>query len=122
LSLLPWAAFSAQDKADANVFLIDTWQTPDGLPENLVDSILQTRDRYPWAGTYGGPARFDGKRFVTFGVHATYYLSDTTNLSTQLANWRVIATNVFDSNGHFSVTNAVKFGIPAQFYMLKLKP
>jgi len=69
LMLLSTTGFSAPDKAEANAFLIDTWQTPQGLPENLVDCILQTRDGYLWVGTYGGLARFDGIRFVTFGVH-----------------------------------------------------
>src|SRR6516225_7900902 len=69
LTLLSGAAFSAQEKAGPSAFLIDTWQTAQGLPENLVDCILQTRDGYLWVGTYGGLARFDGTRFVTFGVH-----------------------------------------------------
>lgn len=68
-ALLSGAAFCVQEKAGASAFLIDTWQTPQGLPENLVDCILQTRDGYLWVGTYGGLARFDGTRFVTFGVH-----------------------------------------------------
>jgi ligand-binding sensor domain-containing protein/two-component sensor histidine kinase len=71
LTLLPWVACSAQDKIAAKDFLTDTWQTPQGLPENLVSCILQTRDGYLWVGTYGGLARFDGIRFVTFGVHNT---------------------------------------------------
>jgi ligand-binding sensor domain-containing protein/signal transduction histidine kinase len=39
------------------------------LPENLVNSLVQTHDGYLWVGTFGGLARFDGLRFVTFGVH-----------------------------------------------------
>jgi signal transduction histidine kinase/ligand-binding sensor domain-containing protein len=42
------------------------WQTDDGLPQNGVSAILQTRDGYLWIGTYGGLARFDGVRFVVF--------------------------------------------------------
>ena len=69
LTLLPLLDLWAQEKAGGGDFLIDTWQTAQGLPENLVDCILQTRDGYLWVGTYGGLARFDGSRFVTFGVH-----------------------------------------------------
>ena len=44
----------------------DLWQTEQGLPENSVDAITQTRDGYLWVGTQEGLARFDGVRFVTF--------------------------------------------------------
>jgi ligand-binding sensor domain-containing protein/signal transduction histidine kinase len=45
---------------------LDTWTTEDDLPQNSVNTIVQTRDGYLWLGTYGGVARFDGVRFVTF--------------------------------------------------------
>ena len=41
-----------------------TWQTDDGLPQNSVYSIAQTRDGYLWIGTGEGLARFDGVRFT----------------------------------------------------------
>jgi ligand-binding sensor domain-containing protein len=47
-------------------YLIDVWQTEQGLPQNHVTSIIQTRDGYLWLGTYEGLARFDGVRFTTF--------------------------------------------------------
>lgn len=37
-----------------------------GLPEQTVQAIAQTTDRYLWIGTTGGLARFDGTRFVIF--------------------------------------------------------
>jgi ligand-binding sensor domain-containing protein len=43
------------------------WQQTQGLPQNTVYKILQTRDGYIWVGTKGGAARFDGVRFVAFG-------------------------------------------------------
>ena len=42
------------------------WRQPQGLPQNTVLSILQTRDGYLWVGTKGGVSRFDGVRFTTF--------------------------------------------------------
>ena len=42
------------------------WQTQDGLPNNAVTSIVQTRDGYLWLATYDGLARFDGVSFTTF--------------------------------------------------------
>jgi signal transduction histidine kinase/ligand-binding sensor domain-containing protein len=47
-------------------FLVDKWDTGDGLPSSTVTAIEQTPDGYLWIGTYNGLARFDGARFVTF--------------------------------------------------------
>ena len=44
----------------------DSWTTENGLPQNSVNDILQTRDGYLWLATYGGLVRFDGVRFVVF--------------------------------------------------------
>lgn len=52
--------------AETSDFLIDTWQTEDGLPDSSVTALAQTPDGYLWIGTYNGLARFDGVRFVTF--------------------------------------------------------
>ena len=38
----------------------------DGLPQNAVAAIVQTRDGYLWLGTYNGLVRFDGVRFTVF--------------------------------------------------------
>lgn len=46
--------------------LIRVWQTEDGLPQNSVIAIAQTRDGYLWFGTFNGLARFDGTRFEVF--------------------------------------------------------
>jgi signal transduction histidine kinase/ligand-binding sensor domain-containing protein len=46
--------------------VIDNWTTENGLPQNSVNDILQTRDRYMWFATHGGLVRFDGNRFVVF--------------------------------------------------------
>lgn len=42
------------------------WQTDDGLPQNYVHAIVQTRDGYLWLGTEEGLVRFDGLRFTVF--------------------------------------------------------
>jgi ligand-binding sensor domain-containing protein len=44
----------------------DSWTTENGLPQNSVNDILQTRDGYLWLATLGGLVRFDGVRFVVF--------------------------------------------------------
>lgn len=49
-------------------YKVDNWQTEQGLPMDLVHTLLQTRDGYLWVGTAGGLTRFDGRRFTTFEV------------------------------------------------------
>ncbi len=42
-----------------------------GLPQNKVTAVVQTRDGYLWVGTYNGLARFDGVRFTVFDENNT---------------------------------------------------
>jgi signal transduction histidine kinase/ligand-binding sensor domain-containing protein len=48
-----------------------TWQVEQGLPQNKVTAVVQTRDGHLWVGTYNGLARFDGVRFTVFDDHDT---------------------------------------------------
>lgn len=48
-----------------------SWKTENGLPDNVVTAVLQTRDGYLWVGTYGGLVRFDGLRFTVFNSAST---------------------------------------------------
>jgi ligand-binding sensor domain-containing protein/two-component sensor histidine kinase len=52
-------------------FSYQTWQTGNGLPQNTVQTILQTRSGYIWLGTEGGLVRFDGQQFVAFDSRNT---------------------------------------------------
>ena len=47
------------------------WLTENGLPQNTVQSIVQTRDGYLWIGTQEGLARFDGLSFTVFDKENT---------------------------------------------------
>lgn len=47
-------------------YRIDQWTADDGLPQNSVYGITQTRDGYLWLATVDGLARFDGARFTIF--------------------------------------------------------
>jgi signal transduction histidine kinase len=42
------------------------WSTENGLPQNSVHAIFQSRDGYLWIATEGGVARFNGIEFKTF--------------------------------------------------------
>jgi signal transduction histidine kinase/ligand-binding sensor domain-containing protein len=52
-------------------YVIRTWQVENGLPQNKVTAVTQTRDGYLWLGTYGGLARFDGVQFRIFDDNNT---------------------------------------------------
>jgi ligand-binding sensor domain-containing protein/signal transduction histidine kinase len=52
-------------------FIVDVWSTKEGLPENAVISVIQTRDGYLWLGTLNGLVRFDGNRFTVFNQNNT---------------------------------------------------
>ena len=47
-------------------YRIDTWTTEQGLPQNAVTDILQTRDGFLWLSTFGGLVRFDGASMHVF--------------------------------------------------------
>lgn len=52
-------------------FQVEFWTTDNGLPQNTVRSILQTRDGYLWLATLDGLVRYDGVRFTVFNKNNT---------------------------------------------------
>jgi PAS domain S-box-containing protein len=50
-------------------FVVKSWRTIDGLPQNSVLALAQTDDGYLWLGTRGGLVRFDGVRLTTYGLN-----------------------------------------------------
>ena len=44
-------------------YLIQNWNSENGLPQNSIIDILQTHDGFLWISTYNGLARFDGTSF-----------------------------------------------------------
>ena len=57
-------------------YVHDVWLRDNGLPQNTVKDILQTRDGYLWLATQEGLARFDGARFVVFNARNGAALPD----------------------------------------------
>jgi len=47
-------------------YVLRSWTSEQGLPQNSIRPMLQTRDGFLWIGTRGGLARFDGVAFVIF--------------------------------------------------------
>jgi ligand-binding sensor domain-containing protein/signal transduction histidine kinase len=54
-----------------------TWRTEDGLPNDAVSAVTQTRDGYLWLATYDGLARFDGVSFTRFDSSTTPEMHST---------------------------------------------
>src|SRR6202165_3833466 len=54
----------------AGSYIRTTFTVEDGLPSNVVNAILQTRNGFLWIGTDAGLARFNGRHFtpVDFGL------------------------------------------------------
>jgi ligand-binding sensor domain-containing protein/signal transduction histidine kinase len=48
-------------------FVVRSWEREQGLPENYVRALAQTRDGYIWVGTDEGVSRFDGVNFFSLG-------------------------------------------------------
>jgi signal transduction histidine kinase/ligand-binding sensor domain-containing protein len=47
-------------------YRVSCWTSEQGLPQNTVNCVLQTRDGYLWGGTRYGLVRFDGLGFTAF--------------------------------------------------------
>ncbi len=54
--------------AGTPAFSFQSWQKEQGLPQSPVRALAQTHDGYLWIGSDDGLARFDGLRFVAFGI------------------------------------------------------
>ncbi|MEK6283427.1 MAG: two-component regulator propeller domain-containing protein [Acidobacteriota bacterium] len=63
--------FALDSRRDLSQLSHEVWLTENGLPQNTVHSIAQTKDGYVWIGTEEGLARFDGVRFTIFDKQNT---------------------------------------------------
>ncbi len=70
--------------------------------------------------------RLTGNNLALNGVNGvsgeTYYLLMATNLALPASQWTPVATNVWNTNGNFSltITNAVNRSVPKGFYLLQV--
>ncbi len=58
-----------QETGGDKAFTFRSWQREQGLPENYVRALTQTRDGYIWIGSDEGVCRFDGVNFFSLGLH-----------------------------------------------------
>lgn len=83
-----------------------TWRTDEGLPDNTVQAIAQTRDRYLWIGTSHGLARFDGVEFTVFDAKNTPELKNS-SIKALCANKTGVLWIGTDGGGLVCLTNGV---------------
>src|SRR6185369_10019137 len=64
----PTGGAAAAGPDHPNSYSVLAWQTENGLPQNSVQAIVQTRDGHLWLGTKEGLARFNGAEFTIFNA------------------------------------------------------
>jgi ligand-binding sensor domain-containing protein/signal transduction histidine kinase len=100
----------------AGAFSFRAWQREQGLPQNSVHAIAQTRDGYLWVGTDDGLARFDGARFVPIGSREGLRSGPVSKLFEDSRNALWIGSSAGGltrwSQGQFT-TFTVRDGLPA---------
>jgi len=64
--LLPFILYPSPFDTGELPYIITSWSTEDGLPQNSIQCILQTHDGYIWIGTPNGLVRFDSIDFRVF--------------------------------------------------------
>lgn len=93
--LLSPSVFGARSTFQADPeYLIDTWETEDGLPENSATAMVQTADGYLWFGTFNGLVRFDGVKFTVLDPANTSQLPSAgiVNLHLDRRGWLWVST------------------------------
>lgn len=93
------------------------WQTDDGLPQNTVHAVLQTRDGYMWFATEAGLVRFDGAQFTVYDKQSTPQLGSSVIYSLyedkQGALWISTSNGLTRLQGGQFHTFTVNDGLPA---------
>src|SRR5215471_21871203 len=69
-------AAAAYSQTPGDHYYFDSWTTDNGLPQNSIDAMLQTRDGYLWIATADGLVRYDGAQFRIFNRGNTPGIND----------------------------------------------
>ena len=72
----PQSAAHVDPTEALRIYAHDIWQVENGLPQDAIQTIAQTKDGYLWLGTEEGLVRFDGARFTVFNRKNTPELKD----------------------------------------------
>jgi PAS domain S-box-containing protein len=72
IALMPVAGRASLNPKEAIAqYAHEIWRMENGLPQDTVEAIAQTRDGYLWLGTEEGLVRFDGVNFTVFDQNNT---------------------------------------------------
>ena len=82
------------------------WTVESGLPQNTIQTIIQTHDGYLWMGTPSGLARFDGVRFTVFTKQNTPVLKNDNILALYEDTNQILWIGT-DGGGLYSYQNKV---------------
>lgn len=74
-------AFAQKHVSPFSRYSHEVWQTKEGLPQNSVNCIVQSRNGYIWFGTEEGLVRFDGVTFTVFDKRNTRAFTDNDVIS-----------------------------------------
>src|SRR5690349_12080397 len=83
-ALFVWAAseaFALDPNTSITQYMHEVWTMDNGLPQNAVLSLKQTRDGYLWVGTSEGLVRFNGVDFSVFNPSNTPELPQASSAS-----------------------------------------
>ena len=64
LAMLAFLFGAGTETAASQRYTVDRWDVDDGLPNNALSDLIQSRDGYLWIATWAGVVRFDGVRFT----------------------------------------------------------
>jgi diguanylate cyclase (GGDEF)-like protein len=76
LGTAPRPALALDPQRSLTQYGLDLWTVEQGLPQNSVQAVVQTRDGHLWLGTQEGLVRFDGVRFTVYDEKNTLALKD----------------------------------------------
>jgi signal transduction histidine kinase/ligand-binding sensor domain-containing protein len=79
LALLARGALALDPAQPTSDYFRTTFTVEDGLPDNVVNAILQSRDGFLWIGTYAGLVRFNGRDFVPVDLRMAGAVSQVVN-------------------------------------------
>ena len=112
LSLLSSAPAAAHEPAlRVAEYSVQTWSSEEGLPQNTVPAIAQTRDGYLWLATQSELVRFDGVRFV--GVDQRSSAGDVISDRAEGLWWAPVGGGLVRRTGGRSATWTSREGLPS---------
>jgi len=101
-----------------NVFANPDFPAPQAGLQQILPQLLSAAPPQISQATAGGNQVIFSGTNNTPGW--TYFVLSSKNLSAPLGTWTVVATNAFDSQGHFSFTNVPTSGARVGFYAMEL--